>query len=122
MAIRKLPALFLALAAAVFALPAAAGDPAATPGIDRRLSNQERRIENGRESGALTPREAQRMDRRAERTEAHLERAQADNVVSAQERRRLQHELDQDSRSIAHQKHDLQHDHDHDGKRDRPRR
>lgn len=97
------PALLLAFAAPVFA-----ANPAATPGIDQRLDNQERRIQQGERSGALTGREAARMERREARIERDVARAKADGVVTPQERRQLNRELDHQNRAIYREKHDRQ--------------
>jgi hypothetical protein len=84
-------------------------DPAATPGIDKRLDNQEKRIEQGTQSGALTSREARRLKAREARTEADLAAAKADGQVSRVERKGLHQELNGNSRAIRRQKHDRQH-------------
>jgi uncharacterized membrane protein YebE (DUF533 family) len=116
----KVKLLITALAAAI-ALPVLAQTPA-TPNIDRREANQERRIEQGVNSGQLTPREATRL----EGGQAHVEnmetRAKADGVVTRHERKRIQHAQNVQSRKIYRQKHDRQHDVNHDGKMDRPAR
>jgi septal ring factor EnvC (AmiA/AmiB activator) len=98
------PALMLAFAAPVFA-----ADPAATPGIGQRVQNQEKRIEQGERSGALTGREAARMERREAKIEGDVAKAKADGVVTRQERKRLNNELDHQSRAIHREKHDRQH-------------
>lgn len=98
------PALMLA-----FAAPAFAADPAATPGIDQRLQNQEKRIDQGVNSGALTGREAARTERREAKIEGDVAKAKADGVVTRQERKRLSNELDHQSRAIHREKHDRQH-------------
>jgi len=98
------PALMLAFTAPVFA-----ADPTATPGIDQRLQNQEKRIDQGVNSGALTGREAARMERREAKIEGDVARAKADGKVTPQERKRLNRELDNQSRNIHREKHDRQH-------------
>ena len=98
------PALMLAFAAPVFA-----ADPAATPGIDQRLQNQEKRIEQGEKSGALTGKEAARLEKRETKIQGDVAKAKADGVVTPQERKRLNKELDNQSRQIHHEKHDRQH-------------
>lgn len=115
-------ALFLAFAGnTVYAQTPPSTDPAATPGVDRRLENQDKRIEQGKQSGALTPREAARLERRDAKIEADVAKAKADGVVTKDERKKLHRELDHQSKAIARQKHDRQHDYNHDGKRDRPK-
>jgi septal ring factor EnvC (AmiA/AmiB activator) len=98
------PALMLTFAAPVFA-----ANPAATPGIDKRVQNQENRIEQGEKSGALTGREAARMERREAKIEGDVAKAKADGVVTPQERKRLNKELDHQSRAIHREKHGRQH-------------
>ena len=101
------------LAAATLALAAAgafaqASGPAATPRVDQRQANQERRIEQGKASGELTNREAARMERAQDRLEANEEKAKADGVVTAGERAKLRTEARRNSKRIAKQKHDAQ--------------
>ncbi len=104
--------LVIVLLAAV-ALPAAAQtpapkDPAATPGIDRREARQERRIQQGVESGQLNQKEAARLERGQQRVEKMEAKAKSDGVVTAKERARIQHQQDVQSRHIAREKHDKQ--------------
>ena len=105
-----------------FALPTLALAQSATPGVDQRQINQERRIEQGVASGSLTPRETMRLERGQQRVENMEMRAKSDGVVTRQERAQLQHAQDVQSRHIAREKHDRQHDYNHDGRNDRPRR
>lgn len=109
----------LALGTAAFAqAPAAPKDPLATPRIDQRQANQEKRIEQGVTSGQLTPREANRLERKEDRI-AHVEqRAKADGVVTGQERKHLTKMENHTSRDIRREKHDGRRDMNHDGKRD----
>ncbi len=86
-----------------------AKDPAATPGIDKRQENQQKRIDAGVKSGQLTEREAARMEKRQDKLQADKQKAQADGVVTKQERRQLHREADRNSKAIARQKHDRQH-------------
>lgn len=92
----------------------------ATPGIDQRQANQEHRIEQGERSGALTPREAMRLERGQDRLQAREDRAKADSKVTPRERAGLQRAEDRESARIYRQKHDRQHDFNHDGRVDRP--
>lgn len=85
-----------------------AGDPAATPGIDKRQANQERRIDKGIASGALTAKEARRLDRQQDRIDTAENKAKADGVVTRNERHRLHHAQSHANRSIYRQKHDRQ--------------
>lgn len=80
----------------------------ATPGVDRREANQERRIQEGVASGELTQREAKRLNRQQNRIDKMESRAKADGVVTQRERTRLHRQLDQSSRAIGREKHDRQ--------------
>jgi tellurite resistance protein len=96
----------LALSGAAFAQAAAPAGAASTPRVDQRQENQEKRIEQGKASGELTPRETRRLNREQnviDKAEAH---AKADGTVSAAERRRLHKMQQRASRDIARQKHD----------------
>lgn len=84
-------------------------DPAATPGTDKRQEMQQKRIEQGIQSGQLTPREAGRMERRQQHVQHMEDKAKADGTVTAKERARIHHAQDQDSRRIHREKHDRQH-------------
>lgn len=110
-----------ALAAIVVVLPTLAFAQANTPGIDQRQVNQERRIDQGIASGSLTPREANRLERGQQHVDNMENRAKADGTVTRQERNRIQHAQNVQGDRIYHQKHDRQHDYNHDGRMDRPR-
>ncbi len=97
-------------------------DPAATPRIDQRLDNQEKRIEAGEASGRLTEREANRLEARHDKVEGDVAAAKADGVVTKGERQQLHHEVNRNSRAVYRQKHDRQHDFNHNGRVDRPHR
>ena len=110
----KLKTALIALSLTALTLPALAQmsapqDPTATPRIDKRLDNQEKRIEQGEKSGALTPREANRLEKREAKTEADLAAAKSDGKVTKAERKGLHRELNRNSRAIYRQKHDRQH-------------
>ena len=81
----------------------------ATPGIDKRQANQEKRIDQGVKSGQLNEKEAARLKKREDKLQADKEKAQADGKVTKQERAKLQHEAKRDSRATHQQKHDAQH-------------
>ncbi|MDE2417812.1 MAG: hypothetical protein KGN32_08410 [Burkholderiales bacterium] len=112
--------LTLTLGAAAFAQAPAPvpKDPLATPRIDQREANQEKRIEQGVASGQLTPREANRLQRKEDRIAHAEQRAKADGVVTAQERKHLMKMENHASRDIHREKHDRQRDMNHDGMRD----
>jgi outer membrane lipoprotein SlyB len=111
------------LVAAVIASPLAAfAQSTSTPRVDQRQAKQERRIEQGTQSGALTGREAARLDRGQERVQTMEDKAKADGKVTRTERVRLHAAQDAQSARIYSQKHDRQHDLNHNGKIDRPAR
>lgn len=81
---------------------------AATPGIDQRQANQEKRIDQGVASGQLTKRETRRLEREQNAINRAEDKAKADGVVTAKERRRVHHAQNRASRDIKRQKHDAQ--------------
>lgn len=109
------------IATIIFALPLLAFAQS-TPKFDQRQANQEQRIEQGEQSGSLTSKEAARLERGQDRLQAKEDRVKADGKVTVRERARLQRAEDRESARIYRQKHDRQHDFNHDGKVDRPAR
>ena len=93
-----------------------------TPNIDQRQINQQQRIDQGVQSGALTNREANHLEKSQERIQGMEDKAKSDGSVTAQERKRLQQAENVQSRHIYRQKHDRQHDFNHDGMNDRAQR
>lgn len=110
-----------ALAAIAIVLPTLAFAQANTPRVDQRQVNQEQRIDQGVASGSLTQREANRMERGQQHVDNMENRAKSDGVVTRQERARLHQAQDVQSKRIYRQKHDRQHDYNHNGRVDRPR-
>lgn len=76
-------------------------------GVQRNI-NQQKRIEQGVESGALTNREAARLERGQARVNRREARAGADGWVGPGEQRRIQRLENRQSRHIWRQKHDRQ--------------
>jgi hypothetical protein len=95
---------FTALAAQ--AQPASA--PAATPGVDQRQANQEKRIDNGIAKGSLTKREQHRLNREQNAIDKAENKAKSDGTVTKAERKRLHKMQNRASRDIHKQKHDAQ--------------
>jgi hypothetical protein len=93
--------LTLALAAA----PAWAQSPTDTPRIDKREAIQADRIEQGMNSGALTPGETARVDRGQARIQAGEAAAKADGKVTKRERIALTRAQNHQSRKIHRLKH-----------------
>ncbi|MBK6631009.1 MAG: hypothetical protein IPG33_08120 [Betaproteobacteria bacterium] len=117
----RLKTIVAVLFATAVSLPALA-QTASTPRIDQRQANQQQRIDQGAQSGALTEKEAARLDKGQANVQKMEDKAVADGKVTAKERARIEHKQDQQSKRIAQQKHDRQQDRDHDGKKDRPAR
>ncbi len=86
--------------------PAAAASTA-MPRVDARQANQEKRIEHGVATGAMTPRETRKLEheQHVAKAEAH---AKVDGTVSAAERAKLHRMQNAASKDIAKQKHDAQ--------------
>ena len=103
----KIVGLIALLAAASLALPAAA-QTQSTPRVDQRQANQERRIERGENSGALTAKEAARLEKGQARVQKMEDKAVADGKVTRKERARLEKAQDRQSRRIYREKHDKQ--------------
>ena len=103
----KTSSLAAVIAAATIALPAAA-QTQSTPRIDQRQANQERRIEQGEQSGALTQKEAARLEKGQVHVQKMESKAVADGKVTPKERARIEKAQDKQSRRIHRDKHDKQ--------------
>jgi hypothetical protein len=104
-----LAAAALTLASALaFAQTASPASPAATPRVDARQANQEKRIEQGVASGQLTARETLRVEREQKHIAVVESKAKADGTVTPQERKRLHKMQNAASKDIHQQKHDAQ--------------
>lgn len=108
------------MGALVIAAGGAALAQPATPRIDQREVNQEKRIQQGVKSGELTPRETTRLQAEQGRIQKAETMAKADGKVTPKERERIEHMQNHASRDIAREKHDGQRDMNHDGRKDRP--
>ena len=89
---------------------AQAGAPAApaTPRVDQREANQEKRIEQGIASGQLNAKETHRLDKQQARVQVAEANAKADGKVTKGERKHLNKMQDRASKNIHAQKHDAQ--------------
>jgi len=106
----KFKSLFVGTALTIACLGAfaqAASAPA-TPRVDEREANQERRIQQGVASGQLTPRETRRLNRQQARVQTAEANAKADGKVTPAERKHLTKMQNRASKNIHHQKHDAQ--------------
>lgn len=86
--------------------PTGAARSTHTPLIDKREANQEQRIKEGRESGALTRHEARRLRAEQKAIDRAQTRAAADGSVTAAERRHIRKMQNRAGRDIYRQKHD----------------
>ncbi|MBI5027211.1 MAG: hypothetical protein HZC12_10905 [Nitrospirae bacterium] len=78
------------------------------PYVQERMENQERRIDQGIESGQLTPREAGRLEAEQARITQKEQRFKSDGRLTKRERAILHRDLDRASRHIYREKHDRQ--------------
>jgi hypothetical protein len=78
------------------------------PGIQQRMQNQQQRIDQGINSGQLTPREAGKLEAEEARIRQDELRMKSDGNLTPAERQRLNRELDKSSGDIYRQKHDAQ--------------
>lgn len=111
-----------ALLAVLALVPALGFAQPEMPRVDQRQENQLRRLEQGVASGSLTAHEAHRLERGQQHVANVEAQVKSDGVVTRQERGRLHHAEGVQSRRLYVQKHDRQHDYDHNGRVDRPAR
>jgi Skp family chaperone for outer membrane proteins len=104
--------LALSIGAAAFAQTTAPASPAkdstATPNLDKREANQQKRIDQGVASGQLTAKETNRLDKREAKLAADEAAVKADGKLTPAERRKLQREANRDSKAIYKLKHNKQ--------------
>ncbi|MGH7766670.1 MAG: hypothetical protein ACREQP_04390 [Candidatus Binatia bacterium] len=96
-----------AIVATTFAFPGYALAQS-TPRVDKRQGNQEERIEEGREKGGLTKKEARRLERGQDHVENLEEKALGDGKVTKREKKRIENAQDKQSKRIYNQRHDEQ--------------
>ena len=87
---------------------AAPNNPLATPRIDQRQVNQQKRIDQGVASGQLNAKETNRLDKREGKIAADEAKAKSDGKVTTAERHQLRREENRASKAIYKQKHDRQ--------------
>jgi len=98
----------LAVVSLFLAMPVFAGSNE-TPRVDQRELNQQKRIDQGVKSGALTDREAAALQKGQARVDTMAQKAKADGIVTPQERQRLHAEQNQQNRRIQEMKHNRAH-------------
>lgn len=96
------------LTSVAFMLVAGAASAQTTNQIMQRNANQQARIEQGVQSGALTNREAAHLERGEARINRAEARALSDGTLSKGERAHITHMQNHESRAIYRQKHDRQ--------------
>jgi hypothetical protein len=101
-------ALALTVGASAFAQAPATPDATATPKIDQRQVNQQKRIDQGVASGALTSKETAKLEKREGKIASNEAAAKADGKVTKAERAKLTREENRASKAIYKQKHDGQ--------------
>ena len=79
-----------------------------TPRIDQRQAEQQKRINQGVQSGQLTTKEAARLEKGQAHVQKMENKAVADNKVTRKERAHIEHAQDKQSRKIHREKHDKQ--------------
>lgn len=98
----------VAFAGALLLAPTLTMAQSSTPGIDQRQANQERRIDQGVQSGKLTKKEARKVQRGQNKVNRMEARAKADGTVTKTERAKIQKAQNKQSRKIKRQKNDSQ--------------
>ena len=104
----RLQTLIVTLAMTAGSMAFAQAPAPATPNLDKREANQQKRINQGAASGQLNAKEANRLDKREAKLAADESAAKADGKITRAERLKLQREANRDSAAIHRQKHDKQ--------------
>jgi hypothetical protein len=102
---KEFPMKLVSLAALVAAIALPAAAQVNTPRVDQRQANQEARIQQGVQSGQLTPKEAAHLERGQAKVQVQEDKAKADGEVTARERAKLAKAQNKQSRKIARKKH-----------------
>jgi hypothetical protein len=79
--------------------------PTDDPNIQKREQNQEKRIQQGVQSGQLTPKEAGNLEARQAKIKQDEERMKADGKLTKAERKKLKREQNRASEKIYEKKH-----------------
>jgi hypothetical protein len=103
--VKNFAKLVAAAAIATVWLPSQAQD---TRRIDQREANQQKRIEQGEKSGALTQKEAARLEKGQAHVQKMETKAAADGKLTKQERAKIEHAQNVQSKKIYREKHDKQ--------------
>ncbi len=73
--------------------------------VNQRQENQEKRIEEGVKSGALTEKEAKRMEKREQHIQKMENKAMADGKMTGKEFRKIERAQNRTSKAIYRSKH-----------------
>lgn len=73
--------------------------------VDQRQENQEKRIEEGVQSGSLTEREAKKMEKREQHIQKMETKAMADGKMTGKEFRKIERAQNRTSKAIHRNKH-----------------
>jgi hypothetical protein len=76
--------------------------------IKKRARSEENRIEQGKESGRLTPKEAERLENQQEIIDKERGQAMEDGKMTHRERRDIKHDQKRLSKDIYRKKHNKQ--------------
>lgn len=102
-------AAFVIAALPALALAQAAPGNTATPNIDKRKAEQQKRIDQGVKSGQLTERETASLQKGQAKVQRMEDKAKSDGVVTDKERKKIAHEQEKQDKRIEREKHDRQH-------------
>jgi CRISPR/Cas system-associated endoribonuclease Cas2 len=83
----------------------AVAGPTDDPNIQKREQNQEKRIQQGVQSGQVTPKEAGKLEAQQTKIKQDEERMKADGKLTKAERKKLKREQDKASNKIYNKKH-----------------
>ena len=98
-----------AVIVAAFALPGLSiAQTASTPRVDQRQENQEKRIQQGVQSGELTKKETKHLEKGQAKVQKQENKAMADGKMSAKERAKIEKAQDRENKRIFREKHDKQ--------------
>lgn len=89
-------------------LPAVALAQPSTTHIDQRQEMQQKRIEQGVQSGQLTSKEAANLEKGQAKVQKMENRATKDGTLTPKERARIEREQDKQDKKIYREKHDKQ--------------
>ncbi|KAF0182949.1 MAG: hypothetical protein FD164_903 [Nitrospirae bacterium] len=79
-----------------------------SPGIDQRQMNQQKRIDQGVQSGQLTEKEAKKLNKQQDRIEKKEAKMKEDGKLTKKERAKLKKKQDKAGKKIYKEKHDKQ--------------